>query len=141
MTSVNSPTDAAPAPEAMTAETADPPTMKGAGRLSSDYGYDFAGVLAVVAMLAVLVGGMALAIMVSHRRHAAGAVIYGVTGVGALVAMVLAQTAWGYPDDLMGTLIYVGAPLAVGWLLLGAVALVVGSVVRPAGKRHDASAF
>lgn len=128
----------------MTAESADPPTIKNAGRLSPGYygGYDFIGILAVVAMLSVLVGGMALAIMVSHRRRAQGAVIYGVTGLASLLLLALTQVLSGVtPEYLREDILSVGVPFAITWLVVGAVAFAVGSVVRPTGKRPNVSAF
>ena len=137
MTSVNS---SAPPAEPLTEVPADPPTIKNAGRLNTGYGMDLAAIMMLVAMFAILVGSMVLAIWTSHGRRGEGLVAYAISGVAAamiaLFAFALQDDWYSFPEALL----IVGAPLAVGWAVLGGIAFFVGSVVRP-GKRPNLAAF
>ena len=60
----------------------------------------------------------------------------------ALLLLALTQVLSGVtPEYLREDILSVGVPFAITWLVVGAVAFAVGSVVRPTGKRPNVSAF
>lgn len=120
--------------QAMTEASADPPVMKNAGQLVP---YGSTGVvlgLTFVGVGALVLGGMLLAVMISHGQRSRGWVLHAVLGGAALVLLLLALVV----DPFVTLADVVGAVVGVGvlWLVVAGMAFLVGSLVQPHAKRR-----
>ena len=120
--------------QAMTEASADPPVMKNAGQLVP---YGSTGVvlgLTFVGVGALVLGGMLLAVMISHGQRRRGWVLHAVLGGAALVLLLLALVV----DPFVTLAEIVGAVVGVGvlWLVVAGMAFLVGSLVQPHAKRR-----
>jgi len=132
MTNVNSNAlpPAAPPAQAMMEESADPPTMKNAGKLSYEGGSD-ASAYALAALIFGLlaVGAMVQALMTNHGRTRRGLMLNILAGAVAGLLLVGSDAAGGGLD---GSLLLVFAfSFGVGWAVLALLAFAVGSLVQP----------
>jgi hypothetical protein len=135
MTNVNSSAAAAPSAQPAYEEVAaDPPTIKNAGKLHSESSAAVSATLALMAVFAVVAGGMLLAGMASHGRGGRGFLLH--TGLGA-AAYALVFTAFAidpWVDNLLqvalGTAIGVGG----GWLLVTGMSYAIGKMARPISR-------
>lgn len=118
----------------MIGESADPPTIKNAGRVP---GYE-AGIDSLGYMLAALVfgllavGAMLQALMTNHGLGRRGLALNALAGLAALAVVygvTFAAGGWGW-SDVFG----VGFALSVFWLVLAILAFAVGSLVQSPGR-------
>lgn len=120
--------------QAMTETSADPPVMKNAGRLEP---YGSAGVvlgLTFVGVGALVLGGMLLAVMISHGQRRRGWVLHALLGGASLTLLLLALAV----DTFVTLADILGAAVGVGvlWIVVTGMALLVGSLVQPHPKRR-----
>lgn len=138
MTDVNSTVaPALPATQEMTAAPPEPPTMKNAGRLSPESlgMMGLTSFFVVLAVFAIVVGGMLLAVMVSHGRRSTGIALHAIAGLAGLAIILLAQVASDGGAWITG-LIIVAMTVGFLWLLLGVIAIFVGSTIQPPRQRR-----
>jgi peptidoglycan/LPS O-acetylase OafA/YrhL len=113
--------------------TADPPTIKHAGRLSHPGDDIFGLVLAALFFGLIAMGAMLQAVLTSHGRRARGLLLNAAAGLAAFLVIVISGTHGGDLDWGSG---FAYPLLAIGlvWLILAALATAVGSIVRPTGR-------
>lgn len=105
------------------------------------HGSDLVALVVMVALLATLACSMAMAVMTSHGRVARGIVTYATTGAAGL-ALTIMIILWAVkPHGQMWEITVTVGMLGLAWLVLGVIAFVVGSTVKPTSKRPDVSAF
>ena len=126
--------------QAMTEASADPPTMKNAGRLgpySDGYGPDGLSLTIMALVFGLLAtGAMLQAVMTNHGRRITGLGLNALAGAVTLTIFTGIVAASGPPFP-WGALFGMGAALGLFWAVLATLAFAVGSLVQPGGgARH-----
>jgi hypothetical protein len=129
---------AAPPAQPMMEESADPPTIKNAGRLSPGYGSgtDIFGFALIALMFGlVAIGPLLQAVLTSHGRTARGMALNAGAGAAALALFVGVSAVMGGGDYYWEGILDFALMLGAFWLFLAILAATVGRALRPRSLR------
>ena len=117
----------------MTTESADPPTLKNAGRLSYE-GEIFAIALGTLAWGLIVVGALLQAVLTNQGRRLRGLAL-NAGAAAAVVAMMVASTLAADPPFYWESLVATIVPGLLAWGVLAILAFAVGAIVQPPAGR------